>query len=1329
MKRKLLSILLALVLLLPMLVFPTSASAAGTAGRWFSGQLTDQGKAIYNALVRMYDSGLMKDGRTSFDLAGSGVPGAADQYATVSQAAIADYRNGNRTLFNDFAAAKDAFDLEHPEAWYVDSSYLSFRVTVDDSGVLHAYMGAGRSDSYYVAGVTGAQDVDAKTAALEQVLHSIVTGARAVNTAGMNSAEAAAARVQYVHDAVTRGISYRYEIDAAPGNEGYIRTLYALVTHEGVCEAYSRAMQAILSRLGIPCVLIHGMQTAGDDPEPHMWNAVQIGGKWYAVDATWDDPIRLDVRGRIKAPEVPGLDGAEHDTYLLAGQDVIGLNWQPSGVVSTSGVEFRYPDIELRSYDGENVYSHPVGLHVSYSAAGEMEGEAAGVFTVDFNGMGMEKAAEECGVYLLIRMYDYHQDGTAHVMRDWYYCKASTAILGGRNEFFQDTDTCLRMVTPACEYVEYALTTTPPQGYETWNEEPTSGKNGLTNSNGETGFYHGDGTDIIAETGLLYNPQSSYEAPPYVKSQYPAANHQVHIGQTYRMQVLFDDELYAPDKAAARGGWTAPDKGAEGEAIRISYVTYQPDQNDDTIQVDLAGSVNFDTGHAGCVRNTQGGLTWRKHYVDSSLLEWHWVCTEDHIHTLGVCPVDGVSFDFAASTSWSDDLTLYSFQIEGLVGSRSGKRPNEWGVVMATPYCPICYRSQGIDWNLWGRPFLLDNPDDLDLSRVVVQGTDGSRQPLSTLDDRMNKNGYNGKLTLTVEDISKSRPRSEEVAEALEAEGVRQEDIVSKLMYEISFTRICKMMVLETGQSLRVSIGYPAGITYADLEKYVIKAYHFTRDEEGSCDITAPGHVHTGEITDVQELNISATPYGLVILCDSFSPFEIVALDARSAGHDAYELNKTVVVATDGNGEVLVNGKKAVGADGFIQFGSGVNSSHTFTLKPRAGYVLDTVAYGGSRHIDADKIAYDGRTGTYSFTLESGDIVDANDILNVTFIPASLKAAEERDGQTTVTPETCPHRNTSPIGPAKAPTCTAPGVTAGLRCNDCGQVLQPVETLPIVPHTVTGYRTIHKATCTEDGEAVGFCTACDWVDIRVLPAEGHNFANYRVVHPATCTEDGDEIGVCTKCGDWDLRAVPAKGHDYQNGVCARCGAKDLSQVDFPDVARGAWYYDDVQFACQNKLMSGTDRGFEPDIPATRGMVVTILWRMSGEPKASKSGSFTDVPAGQWFTDAVNWASANKIADGSGNRFDPNGPVTREQLVTFLYRYVKYRGKSADAGATALKGFSDAGLVDLWALEPTRWAVENGILNGSDGKLEPAGSATRAQIAAMIHRMCDKYDLL
>ena len=850
MKRKLLSILLAIALLLPMLVFPTSA-AADPAGRWFSGQLTAQGRAIYNALVKMYDSGMMKDGQTSFDLAGSGVSGAADQYATVGQDVIQAYRNGNRTLFNDFAAAKDAFDLEHPDAWYVDSSYLSFRITSDAAGKLHAYMGPGRANSYHLDG-TAITDVDARTAALDAAVKKIVDGARAISRSNMSAEDYAARQVQYVHDAVTHAISYRYEIDCSSADTArYIRTVYALVTHEGVCESYSRSMQLILGKLGIPCVLVHGMQTSGDDPEPHMWNAVQVGGKWYAVDATWDDPVRLDRKGNIKPPEAPGVDGAEHDTYLLAGQDVIGRNWQPSGVVSSDGAEFRYPDIELSSFNGENVYSDPVGLHVSYSAGGVMEGTAAGVFTVDFNGKGMERAANENGVYLLIKMYDHHADGTAHVMQDWYYCKANTVVLDGRNEYFQDTDTCLRMVTPTCEYVEYALTTTPPEGYETWNEKPESGKNGLTNSNGEQGFYHGDGTDIIAETGLLYNPQSEYEAPPYVKSQYPAANTQNHIGQTYRMQVLFDDVLYAPDTAAARGEWSEPDTAIIGEPIRVSYTTWQPDQDYDTIQVDLAGTVNFDTGHTDCVRSAGGNVKWQKHYVDSALLEWHWACTEKHTHSLGVCPVDGVSFDFAASTDWSDDLTLYTFQIEGLAGSRSGKRPNEWGVIMATPYCPICYRSQGIDWNLWGRPFLLDNPDDLDLDKIKVQGTDGSQQSLSKLDEKMSKNGYNGKLTLTVEDISSSRPKSQEVTDALKEKAhVDPSAIQEKLMYEISFTRICKMMVLEPGQSLRVSVGYPAGITYENLKDHVIRAYHFTRDEEGSC--TIPNHQHTGEITDVQ---------------------------------------------------------------------------------------------------------------------------------------------------------------------------------------------------------------------------------------------------------------------------------------------------------------------------------------------------------------------------------------------------------------------------------------------------------------------------------------------
>ena len=1186
-KYKLLSLLLAAAIMLSLTaVLPAAASdyssGSGAAAHWFYDQLSPRAKLIYAALSEQFGSGKMKDGKTSLDLA-----------PIVGQEAIKAYVDGDGALFNDFATAKDAFDLEHPDAWYVDSSYLSFRTAADSKGY-HALVGPGRGDTYYLNGAA-IEDVDSMTRALNKAVDAIVKGANDLNVSGLSHEDRDARRVQYVHDQITKSISYRYEIDCTPETDNwrYIRTAYALVTHEGVCESYARSMQLILDKLNIPCVLIHGMQTSGDDPEPHMWNAVQIGGKWYAVDATWDDPIRLDAQGNIKEAETPGQDGAEHDTYLLVGQDVVGANWQPSGVVSSSEKEFSYPAIELASFNGENVYSDPIGLHVSYSAAATMEDDTpAGEFTVDFNGMGMEKAAEECGVYLLIRMYDYHPDGTCHVMKDWYYCKANDVILAGKNKYFRDTETCLKMVTAGCEYVEYALTTTPPEGYETWNEDPESKKNGLTNTNGEQGFYHGDGTDIIAETGLLFNPQSKYEAAPYVKSQYPAANIQVHIGQTYRMQVLFDDDLYAPENARDKEGkpveWSEPNAAINGEEIRVSYTTWQPDQDYDTIQVDLAGTVNFDTKHEGCDTGRLG-----RHYVDSSLLEWHFSCTKSHKHVLGLCPVDGVSFDFSASTDWSDDLTLYTFQIEGLAGSRSGKRPNEWGVVMATPYCPICYRSQGIDWNLWGRPFLLDNPDDLDLSKVKVQGTGGSEKSLSELDKQMDKSGYNGKLTLTVEDISKSRPKSEEVTEALEKKkGIEESDIVSKLMYEISFTRICKMMVVEPGQSLRVSIGYPAGVTYENLKNYEIKAYHFSRNEDD-------------EITGVDELNVTATPYGLVIICNSFSPFEIVALKPGTTGSGGKAAVPSLAVATDGNGKVTYGSKQveAVGAAGIVPMSKDV----TFTIKPNAGYVIDEVTLGG-------KVLAVSKNNTV--TVKANEVNAAGGLLEVEFISEEVREADAKAGLKPVEPE-----HPAPEAPEPQP--------------------EP-----------------------------------------------------------------------------EPEPEPEK-------------------LPFVDVPAGAWYYENVKYVYDNGLMNGTSEDgtvFSPGAKTTRAQLVTILWRLSDSPNLSKI-PFSDVPAGKYYTKAVAWAFSNEIVDGYGNgRFGPDDPITREQMALILQRYIVYRLKSAPGGASALNSFHDRYKVSSWALEAMRWACGSGIITGSADSagrmmLLPSGTATRAEMATMLCRLCEKYGLL
>ena len=135
---------------------------------------------------------------------------------------------------------------------------------------------------------------------------------------------------------------------------------------------------------------------------------------------------------------------------------------------------------------------------------------------------------------------------------------------------------------------------------------------------------------------------------------------------------------------------------------------------------------------------------------------------------------------------------------------------------------------------------------------------------------------------------------------------------------------------------------------------------------------------------------------------------------------------------------------------------------------------------------------------------------------------------------------------------------------------------------------------------------------------------------------------------------------------------------------------------------------------------TRAMLVTVLWRYEGEPKAA-ANTFSDVKAGQWYTDAVSWAAANGVVDGVGNnRFDPDGNITREQMATILYRYCS--GKGLDTSKRGdLSGFPDGNKVGSWAKDAVQWTVAEGIISGSDGKLLPQGNATRAQVATILMR--------
>lgn len=180
---------------------------------------------------------------------------------------------------------------------------------------------------------------------------------------------------------------------------------------------------------------------------------------------------------------------------------------------------------------------------------------------------------------------------------------------------------------------------------------------------------------------------------------------------------------------------------------------------------------------------------------------------------------------------------------------------------------------------------------------------------------------------------------------------------------------------------------------------------------------------------------------------------------------------------------------------------------------------------------------------------------------------------------------------------------------------------------------------------------------------------------------------------------------------------------------FTDVSKNDWFYDGVEYVCSNGLFNGvTSTSFQPEATMNRAMLVTCLWRLNGSPAASDS-SFSDVPSGQYYSKPVAWASSNSLVNGVGdNKFDPNGNITREQLVSIMLRYCRFTGKNPTERRN-LSGFPDASSVSSYAKEAFEWAVAVGILNGvnSGGTtiINPQGSAPRNQVAIALMRF-DRY---
>ncbi len=296
------------------------------------------------------------------------------------------------------------------------------------------------------------------------------------------------------------------------------------------------------------------------------------------------------------------------------------------------------------------------------------------------------------------------------------------------------------------------------------------------------------------------------------------------------------------------------------------------------------------------------------------------------------------------------------------------------------------------------------------------------------------------------------------------------------------------------------------------------------------------------------------------------------------------------------------------------------------------------------------------------------------------------------------------------VAPGQA-TITAQAGTASATCT------VTVER-PYVPPANPNYRI--DVTTTEGGTVdkdPAAAKAGETVTLTPAPEEG-----YQVGTVTVTDRFGDAVEV-TENADGTYTFTMPNG---QVKVAVTFVESQPEPLPFTDVNEGDWFHDAVRYVYDNGLMDGVGDGqFAPNATTTRAQLVTILYRLAGEPDVSGQSDFTDVAAGQWYTDAVLWAAEKGIVNGiSDTEFAPSGDLTREQLATILYRYAEGMGYDVSTQAD-LSGFPDAGDIQSYATEALSWAVAEGLLQGfEDDSLQPGGTATRAQIATILMRFCE-----
>ena len=294
----------------------------------------------------------------------------------------------------------------------------------------------------------------------------------------------------------------------------------------------------------------------------------------------------------------------------------------------------------------------------------------------------------------------------------------------------------------------------------------------------------------------------------------------------------------------------------------------------------------------------------------------------------------------------------------------------------------------------------------------------------------------------------------------------------------------------------------------------------------------------------------------------------------------------------------------------------------------------------------------------------------------------------------------------------KEPTETETGVKT-FTCTRCGET--KTEVIPALSHEHSYKAVVTVPTCTEKGYTTHTCACGDSYVDTYTDALGHAWDSGKVTKPATETEDGVKTFTCTRCGETKTEVIPATG------------SADVTKM-FTDVSH-SWADDGIQYCVTHQLMSGIGNDlFGPKLTTTRAQIVQILYNLEGEPKVSGTTPFTDL-TNDWYKDAVLWAYQTGVVAGtSSTTFEPDLPVTREQIAVILMEYMTRVLKLERTWTPAdLSAFPDAGSVSDWAKDAMADAVGLGLIsgasNGGQTYLEPQGSATREQVATILMEFC------